>query len=400
MSIEEIKSTVDKMATAFENLKEVNERKFKEIEKKGSADPLTEKAIERINGEISQFSEIKSRLDKIETSSAGSLGEEKSSNAAIEEYKAGFLNYARKGVEAGLEALELKTLSVGSDPDGGYTVTPVMSDRIIKNVFETSPMRQVAAVETISSDSLQFIVDIDEATSGGWTGETGAVSDTDTPQFAKKTIMAHEQYAQPKATQKLLDDSAINIESWLANKVSEIFSRQENTAFFTGNGVDKPRGILTYPTGTAWEQIEQISSTSGTGAVLSGDDLIKLFYGLKEDYEANASFLMNRATVEATRLLKSTDNQYLWKPGLDAGAPDTILNKPIIQCSDMPVLATDSLSIACGDFSRGYQIVDRIGIRTLRDPFTQKPFVKFYTTKRVGGDVANFEAIKLLKMDA
>ena len=400
MSIEEMKSTVDGIATAFEKLKEVNDRRLSEIESKGAADPLTDQHIAKLNAVISENSEMKSRLEKIETTSAADFSsDEKSEEAAGKEYKTAFNSFLRKD-DRYLSDKEIKSLSAGVDPDGGYTVSPIISDRIIKNVFETSPMRQVANVQTISSDSLQFLVDIDEAATGGWVAEKQSRPETDTPEFAIKTINVHEQYAEPQITQKLLDDSAVNVESWLANKVSEKFTRFENTGFFTGDGVAQPRGILTYTAGTAWEQIEQISSTSGTGGTLSGDDLIKLFYGLKEEYEANATFLMNRATVEATRLLKSTDNQYLWKPGLDAGAPDTILNKRIVQCSDMPVIATDSLSIACGDFNRGYQIVDRIGIRTLRDPYTNKPFVKFYTTKRVGGDVANFEAIKLLKMDA
>jgi HK97 family phage major capsid protein len=206
----------------------------------------------------------------------------------------------------------------------------------------------------------------------------------------------HELYAQPKATQKLIDDAAIDIEAWLADKVSTIFAKKENTAFISGDGVGKPRGILTYSDGTSWGTIEQVAS--GSSGAVTADKLLELYYSLKEDYAVNATFLMNRSTVEAVRQLKDNTNQYLWSPGLHLGAPDTLLGVPVYQAADMPVPAADSLSIACGDFKSAYQIVDRTGVRVLRDPFTDKPFVKFYSTKRVGGDVINFEAIKLMKL--
>jgi HK97 family phage major capsid protein len=251
-------------------------------------------------------------------------------------------------------------------------------------------------VETISSDSLDMLDDHDEA-AAGWTSETASVSETSSPQIAKRNIQVHELYAQPKATQRLIDDSEIDIEAWIAAKVSDIFSRKENTAFISGNGVGQPRGILTYAAGTSWGSIQQVNS--GTSAQVTADGLIKLYYALKDAYARRASFLMNRATVQAVRLLKETStNQYLWQPGLTAGAPDTLLGVPVFMAADMPVAVADSLSVAVGDFKSAYQIVDRAGIRILRDPFTDKPFVKFYTTKRVGGDVVNFDAIKLMKL--
>jgi len=227
--------------------------------------------------------------------------------------------------------------------------------------------------------------------------ESASRTDTNTPQINKKSISVHEIYAQPKATQKLIDDSAIDIESWIAEKVADIFSSTENSAFISGNGSGKPKGILAYTAGTAFGEIEQVDSEED--GVVTADSIVKLYYALKDEYAKNATFLMNRATVQAVRLLKeSTTDQYLWQPGLAAGSPDTLLGVPVKQASDMPVPAADSLSIALGDFSRGYKIVDRVGMRILRDPFTDKPFVKFYTTKRVGGEVVNFEAIKLLKL--
>jgi len=310
-------------------------------------------------------------------------------------HKEAFRNYLRKGVEGDLCNLQTKALSVSSDPDGGYFVSPQLSANIVKTVFETSPMRQLASVEIISSDSLEILEDRDSA-AAGWTGESTSITATTSPQIAKKLIPVYQLYAQPKATQKLIDDSAIDIEAWLAGKISDIFGRLENTAFISGDGIGKPRGILTYASGTSWGQIEQVGS--GSSGAVTADKLLDLFYALKESYATNATFLMNRATVDAVRKLKDTTNQYLWNPGLMHGAPDTLLGVPVHQAADMPVPGSGSLSIVVGDFKRAYQIVDRSGITVLRDPFTDKPFVSFYTTKRVGGDVVNFEAIKIMSL--
>lgn len=194
-----------------------------------------------------------------------------------------------------------------------------------------------------------------------------------------------------------MDDSAIDIESWLANKIADIFGRTENTAFVNGSGVGQPRGLLTYAAGTNWGQIQQIGT--GTSATVTSDSIINLFYSLKDTYTKNANFLMNRTVVQAVRLLKqATTNQYMWQPGLALGVPDTLMGVPVHMAADMPIAGAGSISIAVGDFRSAYQIVDRQGISILRDPFTEKPFVKFYTTKRTGGDVVNFEAIKLLSL--
>lgn len=388
MEIQEIKSSVDALGSAWEEFKKTNDARLKEIETKGAADPLLEEKLSKLSAAMD---EQKAKADKLEAalSRPGATAEEKADKEAGE-YKAAFIAYAKKG-------LEEKALSVNSDPDGGYLVTPAMSATIVKKVFETSPMRQLASIETISTDSLELIVDNGDNTSG-WVGEESTRSDTTTPTIGKKTIVVHELYTQPKATQKLLDDAAVNVEAWLAGKVADEFGRKEATAFISGTGVAQPRGILTYTAGTSWGQIEQV--VSGSNGAVTADGLITLLYTLKEPYMLNASFIANRTTVAAMRKLKGSDNNYLWQPGLQAGAPDVLLGKPVLMATDMPVAASNSLSVAVADFRQAYQIVDRIGIRTLRDPYTDKPFVKFYTTKRVGGDVTNFEAIKLLKLVA
>ena len=396
MSINEITDRVASLGNAWEQFKQINDARLNEIERKGNADPLYNEHLNNISMALDNY---KSRLDTIETVyNRPLLGDDINikSTASHSEYSKAFRNYLRKGMDGGLEALQTKALSVGSDPDGGYLVTPHMSSKIVQSIFETSPMRQLASVETISSDALELIDDHDQA-AAGWTSETGAITETSSPTLAKRNIPTHELYAQPKATQKLVDDSAIDIESWLSGKIADIFSRKENTAFVSGSGVGQPRGILTYASGTNWGQIQQV--TSGSSGAVTADAIINLFYSLKDTYSKRANFLMNRTVVQSVRLLKqATTNQYMWQPGLAAGAPDTLMGIPVHMAADMPVAASNSLSIAVGDFQAAYQIVDRKGINILRDPFTEKPFVKFYATKRVGGDVVNFEAIKLMKL--
>lgn len=395
-SVNEIAGKVQHLGHAWEQFKTVNDQRLREIEKKGSADPLYDVQLQKINDALDA---TKGQLNRLEGSvyrpEAGKAhgGFE---NPAVREYKSAFCGYIRKGEDAGLAALEQKALSVGSDPEGGYLVTPTMSDYLAKTVLEVSPIRQLARIETISSDALEVIEDRDEAVCG-WTSETGAVSETDSPEVGRRHIPLHELYAQPKATQRLIDDSAIDIEQWLAEKVADSFARKENKAFIDGDGVGKPRGILSYDAGTDWGEIEQVNS--GTDGQVTADGIVKLYYSLKESYAARATFLMHRNALQQIRLLKeTTTGQYLWQPGIAAGQPDTILGTPVMNAVDMPTPSNDSLSVAVGDFQAAYQVVDRQGVRILRDPFTEKPYVKFYATKRVGGDVVNFEAIKLLKL--
>lgn len=396
MTLEVITDHVHALGNAWEHYKQVSDSRLRELETKGNADPLYGEHLSRISQAMDA---TKQRLDRIETANGRPLSDLGSPIVQDGgEYKRAFRQYLRKGMDAGLEELHLKSLSVGTDADGGYLVTSAMSDSIVKTVNEISPMRLLARVETISTDSLDLIEDTNAA-AASWTGETDTVNDTNTPQIGKNSIDTFEMYAQPKATQKLIDDAAIDVEQWLAEKVAEKFAALEGTAFISGNGTSQPKGILSYAAGTSWGQIEQINS--GEDGEVTADGLALLYYALKEEYAKNATFLMRRSVVQQVRLLKeSTTGQYLWQPGLAAGSPDTLLGVPVAHAPDMPAAADDSLSVALGDFRRAYIIVDRIGIRVLRDPYTAKPFVKFYTTKRVGGEVVNFEAIKLLKLAA
>ncbi len=397
MTLETITNQVHQLGNAWENFKQVNDTRLAEIEKKGAADPLYLEHLSKIGAALDHH---KNRIDAIETADSRPITEigAKASVAEHGEYKAALRNYLRKGMEAGLESLELKSLSVGTPADGGYLVTPQMSEQIIQIVQDASPLRSLATVTEISSDSLDVIED-DDVMAATWAGETGTRDDTTTAQIGKQNIPTFEMYSQPKATQKLVDDAAIDIESWVAQKVGEQFARLESAAFFGGNGTSQPKGLLTYTAGTAFGQIEQIDS--GTDGVVTADGLVELYYALKDEYAKNATFLMRRSVIQSVRLLKeSSTDQYIWQPGLAQGTPDSLLGVPVREAADVPAAANDALSVAIGDFKRAYQIVDRAGVRILRDPFTSKPFIRYYTTKRVGGEVVNTEAVKLLKLAA
>lgn len=344
-----------------------------------------------------EFAEIKAALNK--TLKPGErLPDDQINAEEFKAYEAAFNRAisSRQG-EDGLSPEQRKDMSVGSDPDGGYLVTPAISARTMTIIRESSPIREIATVETISTSELEIPVDEDEA-EAQWAGETQSRAKTGTPQVGKQTIVANELYAFPMATQKFIEDAGIDVGAWLGRKVGEKFGRTEATAFVVGNGVNKPRGFLTYPSGTSRGQIEQI--ISGAATAVSFDGLINLITALKAGYKANANFLMKRTTVGAVMLLKDGNNQYLWRPNNQAGQPSLLLGYPVREAEDMATVAAGSLSIAFGDFRAGYTIVDRRGMSVLVDPYTAKPFVGYYTRRRVGGDVTNFEAIKLQKIAA
>lgn len=429
MTTNDIRTAVFDLGRAFEAFRDTNDRRLKEIEQRGAADPLTEMKVNRLNGEISRAIDAadaaKKRVDLLETAlsrapSSKGGGDWQEAEAfmlerkhmldsgfgidAYRQYRQALRHYIRRN-NAGAGVEEVKALSAGSDPDGGYAVTPDMSGRIAQLVRETSPMRQAANVVTIGTDALEGIHDLNEATSG-WVGETEARGETAAPRIGEYRIPVHEQYAEPRATQKLLDDAMFNAEEWLAGKIAERLSRMENESFVNGNGVRKPRGFLTYaagaPSASAFSVIEQVPTGKSADFADTdpGDALISLVYALKSAYREKAVFMMKRGTLAEVRKLKDGDGNYLWQPDFQLRQGGTLLGFDVVEAEDMPAIAAGSLSIAFGDFSAGYQIVDRQGLRILRDSFTAKPYVKFYATKRVGGDVVNFEAIKLLKFAA
>jgi HK97 family phage major capsid protein len=321
-------------------------------------------------------------------------------------YRDGLALYLRKG-EKHLGHAETKAMSVGSDPDGGYLVTPDVTGRMVKKVYESSPIRQIATAISISSDKIEGIEDLDEA-GAGWIGETVAPSDTGTPQIGKWTIEAFEMYAMPKTTQKLIEDASVDIEAWISDKVAQRFARLESAAFVSGDGAAKPKGFLSYAvaaddgSGVEWGTLGYVASGASGAFVGSNpaDKIFELVGALKPDFLPAAQFVTRRSVITAIRKFKDSTGQYLWQPSLVMGTPEQLAGHPITRAEDMPAIAANSLSLAFGDFGQGYQIVDRLGITVLRDNLTEKPYVKFYTRKRVGGGVVNFEAIKLMKFAA
>jgi HK97 family phage major capsid protein len=439
MDLNEIKSLVEKTGEAFEAFKKSNdenlkkrdvviEEKMTRIETDLDAAVEAKAALERqIAAEKKEREDLELRLSKLGTRGTGDdkfdvelksfndslKASAKDRQAAYEPvdadgyraYKSAFRSFMTKDARL-LTADEIKTLSVGSDPDGGYLVTPDTGGRIVTKVYETSEMRQIASVQSISSDKLEGIEDLGEA-GAGYAGESAQGSDSTTPQIGKWSIPVWIIDSEPKATQSILDDASVDVEAWLSGKVADKFARFENAEFVAG--ATKIRGITSYTaaadsgSGVTWGQIGYIatgtSSAFGSTVATQADKLIDLMGLVKQAYLANARWVAPRAVLTAIRKFKigaSTD-AYVWSPGLGVGIPETILGYPVSRMEDMPALASDSLSMAFGDFRAAYQIVDRIGIRVLRDPFTAKPFVKFYTTKRTGGGVVNFEAIKLMK---
>jgi HK97 family phage major capsid protein len=414
-------SLVGQIKAAFEEFKAANDQRIKALEK-GKADALLDAKVDGINATISelqgQLADVASRAAASTLSGGGAQGDEAAQahvfarhvrrpEVSLEEYRE-YRNaqsrYIRSGNAGAMNVLA--AMSVDSDPNGGYTVTPDVSGRIVSRIYETTPMRQLASVVTIGTDALEGFNDLDEA-AAEWVGERAARNETATPTLGKWSIPVHEIAAQPKATQKLLDDSAFDIEGWLAGKVADKFSRAENAAFLTGDGIEKPRGLLTYPTAAtadasrAWGTFEHVNTTQNGsfGTAPNGSDkLIDLVFAVKADFRNGASWLMSRATLAAVRKLKDGDGNYLWQPDFAMRQGGLLLGYPVAEGEDMPAFTgTNALGIAFGNFAQAYTIVDRLGIRVLRDPFTDKPHVRFYTTRRVGGAAINFEAVKFLR---
>ena len=391
--MEILNNKLETLGNTWEHYKNTNDDRLTQIEKDKKVDPLTEIKLEKLNNEIE---EQKAQIRKLEaTLSRPANGIEECKSAEDFEYKNAFNTYIKKGIETDLNNVEVKrdlTSSIDTSSSyGGYLLSPNIQKMMIDTIEDNSIMRKICSVQEISSSSLD-VIDGSNMTPS-WLNETGTVNDTDTTIFSKTTINTFDLVAQPKVSQKLLDDSAIDIEQWLANRLAEDFIQAEEDAFINGTGAtdNQPTGILSYVD----NGIESITSADSTKH-FNEEDILDLYYSLNDKYVNNASFLMPRSAMKAIRQLKdSTSGHYLWNPALLAGQVDTLLGAPIYQNSFVPPVDTASKSIIFGDF-RKYQIVDRVGVRILRDPYTAKPYVRFYTTKRVGGDVIDKNAFKCL----
>jgi len=385
---------------AFEAFKETNDERLYQLERRSAADPLVEEKLARIDRALDEHRRV---VDDLALKSARpAIGGGAPRSGAALAHKSAFDAYVRKGELGALRDVEKKALSVGSDPDGGYLVPDETERTVNRALRDISPIRAIAGIRQVSGSVYKRPFSVAGPVTG-WVAETAARTQTNAPTLDEISFPTTELYAMPAATSSLLDDAAVNIDEWLAEEVRIAFAQQEGTAFVTGNGTNKPKGFLAYTTvaNASWEWGKLGHILTGTDAAFPAsnpaDKLIDLIYALKAGYRANAHFVMNRSTQSVIRKMKDGDDNYLWQPSGAPGEAPTLMGYPIAESEDMPDMAADSLSVAFGDFRRGYLIVDRVGIRVLRDPYSAKPYVLFYTTKRVGGGVADFEAIKLLK---
>lgn len=377
----------------WESFKATMADKDKELAKKFD-DVVTTDKLEKINSSVATLQkavdDANAQLAAVQMGAGGS-GEVKD-----KEYSEAFRAHFRKGdVQA--------ALNKGADDEGGY-LAPVEWDRtIVDKLVEISPMRQIAQVQTISGAGFKKLANL-RGTGSGWVGESAARPETTTPEFGPMTFTPGELYANPAATQQMLDDAEVNLEQWLSDEVETEFSYQEGIAFVSGNGTNKPYGFLTYVTGAANAAVNPLGAieakVAASATLLSTDELIDLVYMLPQVMQQNARFVLNRNGLGTARKLKDGDGNYIWQPSFQVGQPSQLLGYPVTEMAAMPNIAAGAVPIAFGDFRRGYLVVDRTGVRVLRDPYSNKPYVMFYTTKRVGGGVQDPQAIKALKMAA
>ncbi|HEV2746689.1 MAG TPA: phage major capsid protein [Allosphingosinicella sp.] len=360
-------------------------------------------ALERQDEDVAELREemaqLKARMD------AQAMAASRPALAGAKAERSPFVeNYLRKGIEAGIE---LKAVQGTSDAAGGYAVPEEIDAAIDRTLTAISPIRAIANVVKVGSAGYRKLVTTG-GTPSGWVSEVAARPETDTPSFIEIAPPFGELYANPAASQAMLDDAAFDVESWLAQEIATEFARAEGAAFVAGSGVNRPKGFLAAPTAASADGVRPFGTlqfvTSGAAggfaAASPQDRLIDLVQALRPPYRQGAVFVMNSATAARIRKFKTADGAFLWQPGLVAGQPDTLLGYPVVEAEDMPDVAADSLSIAFGNFRAGYLIAERAETQILRDPYTHKPFVHFYATKRIGGQVSNSEAIKLMKFAA
>jgi HK97 family phage major capsid protein len=322
-------------------------------------------------------------------------------------HKKAFAAYLRSGDDDGLRGLtvEEKALSTAVSADGGYLVDPQTAAQIVGVLRSSASIRTIANVVQVESSAFDVLVDHTDI-GAGWANETAATGETGTPQVDRISIPLHELAALPKASQRLLDDSAFDVEGWLAQRIADKFSRAEASAFIAGDGNDKPTGFLHYPKVDneiwAWGSLGYVptGSAGDFSASEPADAVVDLVYALGARYRANATFVMNSKTAGAMRKMKDADGRFLWSDGLAAGEPARLMGYPVLIAEDMPDIADGAHAVAFGDFRAGYTVAERPDLRILRDPFSAKPHVLFYATKRIGGDVSDFAAIKLLRFAA
>lgn len=398
----ELDKVLDAQARAWEEFKSTSDAKIAALEAKQSTADYDAK-LARINTALDELSTQAKAIQAAQARGSESDG----GNEAVKAHSKAFNLFARKGVEAGLREMEQKAVNVGTAADGGYALPEEIDRQIGKTLQDISPMRQVCNVIQVSTTDYKRLFDRNGIASG-WVGETDARAATATSALAEIAAFMGEVYANPQATQTSLEDLFFNVESWLAQGVAEEFAKAEGVAFTGGNGTNKPKGILAYTfaatadASRTFGEFEYVATgVAGDWAASNkADKLIDLVYKMKAQHRANARWMTNRAILGEIRQFKDSNGQYLFQPSLSASQPATLLGYEITENEDVTAKAANSLSVLFGDFKAGYTIVDRVGTSTLRDPYTNKPYVGFYTRKRVGGMAVDTDAIKALKFAA
>lgn len=403
----DVRVVLTELNEAFQSFRAANDERIEALAA-GKADVVTDEKVERINADVGRLQGVVDGLNRTMAAMRVGAGAGEPTTPERATHRQAFAKWFRRGDRAvdNLGDLEVKAeLRTTSDPDGGYVVPREMDAEMIRILGNMSAMRSIAQVTPMGAPKLEKLVNAGGA-GGGWVGETEARTDTETPTLQKLTFEPHEMYAQPLATQTLLDDADMNIEGWLADEVGITFAELEGAAFISGDGVSKPRGLLAYDTvaNASWEwgKLGYIATGHATAFPSSnpGDVIHNATYGLKRAYRTGARWLMNDATQLVARKWKDGNGVYLWQPSLQAGEPSSLNGYGIVTDDYMPDLGAGEFPIAFGDFFRTYRIIDRLGTRVLRDPYTNKPYVRFYTTKRVGGGVQNFQSCLLIKCAA
>ena len=396
----ETKEALENLTRSFESFKSANDERLAGIEAKGKADSLTEEKLSRMNRELDRLQQKANGLHAAKGRPGLSAKRDHDADR-LERKRRFFDGFIRKGHEL---KLDQKALSTTVDTDGGYAVPVELDQMIEKYLRDLSPIRAEANVIAIGTSKYKKLVNVGGITSG-WISETGARVETGTPTLQEIVPPLGEIYANPAATQTMLDDGNFNVEKWLSQELAEEFSYQENDAFVNGDGINKPKGFLQYVVSTATDdsrtfgEIQALKTgVVGDWAVTDPSDiLVDMIHAMKSGYRGDAKFYMNTSLLAEIRKFKDVDGNYLWRPGLESGVSSTLLGYPVIEVADMPVRAASSLSLCFANMKRAYSVTDRMGTRILRDPYSNKPYVHFYTTKRVGGAVTNDQAIKLVQ---
>ena len=390
----EARAAMHELMAAFEAFKGANDARLAEIEKKASADTLLEEKVARIDAAVAG---AQARLDRVVSEARRPAME--GAAVAAPEAKAAWDAYLRSGAASSL--IETKA-GLDSGSGSGGLIAPAETERLVeRRLMAASPMREIATVRTVASGVFRKPVSTD-GVEAGWAAETAPRPETEGATLSLLEFPSAELYASPAATQTLLDDAFMSLDEWLAGEIEDAFAAQETEAFVNGDGVNKPKGFLTYPTvandDAEWGEIGHVvTGAAGAFGETPVDRLIDLIYAPKAKYRANGRFVMNRRTASAIRKFRDADDNYVWSPATQPGATSSLLGYPVTEIEETPDIGADAMAVAFGDFRRGYLIVDRAGLSVLRDPYSAKPYVLFYTTKRVGGGVQDFDAIKVLK---